>query len=726
MSAALKSNRRDFIKASAIAGGGLLVGFRWTDSPASSLSSIKDIPLSAGAGEVNFNSYLTISPDNVITIFSPNPEVGQNIKTSFPMIVAEELDADWAKVKVIQANLDAKKFDRQATAGSGAMQHSWDRLRKAGATARLMLIEAAAKRWNVPTNALTTNSGFVWHKESGRKLNYGELATEASAMAVPTEVKLKEKKEYNLIGKPIHNVDNAEIITGKPLYGLDFYREGMLLGMIQRPPFGTKIKSVDSAAVKAMPGIVDVVTFKNYVAVVGKSTWQVMKARKLLKIEYEPDGTVESTADHNQLLKTMLDKEGVKPSRKDGDVEVVFKTATKVISREYQAPFLSHACMEPMNFFAHVRHGLNGPKSVELVGPTQLPDVSRTNVAKLLGIAPEKITLQMTRMGGGFGRRQRADYSMEAAELSSLVKAPIKLMWTREDDMMGGQYRPAMRYRFQAALDAEGNLVGYKLRGVGINSGNSIRPDNFPVGAVPNTLIDSVEHKSPVTTCPWRAPSENFLGFAEQAFLDEIATAANQDPIAYRLAYLDKVKKSPVGAIKYDVDRLIGVIKLVAEKSAWGKNKQVSQGFSAYFSHGSYIAQVAEVELKNGNPILRKMYAAVDCGIVINLSGAYQQVKGGIIDGLGHALYGEITLKDGAPEQKNFDTYRLIRMKEVPDVEVYFVDSPMNPTGLGEPALPPAAAAVANAFFKATGKRLYNQPFSKQEEMKGVNLGQQT
>ena len=722
MSTSVQANRRDFIRIIAGMGGGLWLGFGGLDALASVVDGINDADITGAAGEVSFNSYLSISPDNVITIFSPNPEVGQNIKTSFPMIVAEELDADWKTVKVVQANLDAKKFDRQATAGSGAMQHSWDRLRKAGATARLMLMEAAAKRWNVSPATLTTDTGFVWHKESGRKLTYGELATEASAMAVPTAITLKKKTDYKLIGKAIHNVDNADMVTGKPLYGLDFYREGMLLGMIQRPPFGTKLKSVDSAAAKAMPGIVDVVTFKNMVAVVGKSTWQVMKARKLLKIEYEPDGTVESTADHNSLLKQMLAKDGVKPSRQDGDVDAVFKTAAKVIAREYQAPFLSHACMEPMNFFAHVQSGPNGPERVELVGPTQLPEVSRTNVAKLLGIAPEKITLQMTRMGGGFGRRQRADYSMEAAELSSLVKAPVKVMWTREDDLMGGQYRPAMRYRFLAALDADGTLVGYSLRGVGINAGNSIRPDNFPVGAIPNTRIDFVDHKSPVTTCPWRAPSENFLGFAEQAFLDEIATAVNQDPIQHRLAYLDKAKKLPVGAVKYDIDRMKGVIDLVAEKSAWGKNKNVSQGFSAYFSHGSYIAQVADVAMKNGKPVLLKIHAAVDCGVVVNLSGAYQQVKGGIIDGLGHALYGEITIKDGAAEQTNFDTYRLIRMKEVPDVDVYFVDSPINPTGLGEPALPPAAAAVANAFFKATGKRLYNQPFSKQEEMKGVDL----
>ena len=702
-----KLNRRGFIKASTMIGGGVLLSFRANDSLANSLPA-----------QVTFNSYLSISPDNVITIFAPNPEVGQNIKTAFPMIVAEELDADWKDVKIVQAHLDTKKFNRQATAGSGAMQHSWDRLRKAGATARWMLMEAAAKRWNVDHHTLTTDNGWVWHKESGRKLNYGELATEAAALPVPTEVKFKEKKDYKLVGKPIHNVDNADIITGKPIYGLDIYREGMLLAMIERPPFGAKIKSVETAAAKAMPGIVEVIVFKNKVAVLGKSTWQVMNARKVLQVTYEPDEAVESTPDHDRIMKQLLEKSDVKPSRKDGDVEAVLKTAPQIITREYQAPFLSHACMEPMNFFAHVKED-----GVELIGPAQLPEDTRKNVAKLLGVDSEKVTLEMTRMGGGFGRRQRSDYSMEAAELSSLVKAPVKLMWTREDDMRGGQYRPAMRYRFEAALDAKGNWIGYRMRGVGVNSGNSTRPDHFPAGAVPNFQVDSIDHKSPVTTSPWRAPSENFLGFAEQSFFDEIATAAHRDPIEYRLEYLEKAQKEPVGAVKYDIERMNGVIKLVAEKSNWGKKKNVFQGFSAYFSHGSYIAQVAEIEKVKGRIVLRKMIAAVDCGVVVNLSGAYQQVQGGIIDGLGHSLYGEVTLKDGIPNQQNFNTYRLIRINEIPAVEVHFVDSAINPTGLGEPALPPAAAAFANAFFKATGKRLYNQPFMKEEAMKGVRFG---
>lgn len=713
MDTMMKTNRRGFIKLGLSAGGGLMLGFNWS----SAVASIDNF--SAAATHVDFNSYLAISPEDVITIFSPNPELGQNIKTSFPMVVAEELDADWKKVKVVQAPLDTKKYDRQLTGGSGAVPHSWERLRKAGATARQMLMEAAAKRWSVSASTLTTNAGFVIHPD-GRKLTYGELATEAGKLSVPADVKLKDRKDFKLIGTAVPNVDNHDMITGKPLFGLDFYREGMLHAMIQRPAsFGMKLKSVDATAVKSMPGIVDVVTFKNNVAIVGKSTWEIMKARKALKVEYEKDGNIESTSDHDRLFKELLDKPDATVRRKDGDVEAAFKSAAQVIKREYQCPFLSHAPMEPMNFFAHVK-----ADGVELIGPTQTPDRARNATATLLGFSPDKITVDITRLGGGFGRRLQADYVVEAAELSSLIKAPVKVTWSREDDMMGGSYRPAVRYRFEAALDAKGNLIGYKLRGVGINAGNSTREDNFPSGAVDNLLIESVDHQSPITTGAWRAPITNFLAFAEQAFLDEVALAAKKDPVQFRLELLDRAKQTPIGAIRYDIDRMKSVINLAAEKSGWGKKKNLAQGFSVYFSHRSYVAQVAEVEMVKGNPVLRKIYAASDCGIVINKSGARQQVTGGIVDGLGHALYGQVTFKEGAAEQRNFNNYRLIRYKEVPEVEVHFVDNGIDPTGLGEPALPPTGGAVANALFKATGKRLYNQPFTLQEEMKGVKLEQ--
>lgn len=555
------------------------------------------------------------------------------------------------------------------------------------------------------------------HKTSGKSATYGELAEAASKLTAPTEVKLKNEKDFKLIGQSVRNVDNINIATGKPLFGLDFYKEGMLFALIQRPKaFGLKLKSVDSAAAKAMPGIVDVVTFENSVAVVGKSTWQVKKAKGALKIEYEKAAELESTADHNRIFSQLMDNGEATVRRKDGDVDAAFKNAAKVIKAEYQCPFLPHSPLEPMNFFAHVRED-----GVELVGPTQTPERARTEVAKITGIAPEKITVEITRQGGGFGRRLSADFVIEAAHVSKLVKAPVKVVWTREDDMTGGTYRPAVRYRFEAALDKSGTLIGYKLRGVGMNSGNSTREDNFPSGSVDNLLIDSVEHKSPITTGPWRAPITNFLAYAEQSFLDEVAEAAGKDPVAFRLELLEKAKKTPVNAIKYDVDRMIAVIKLAAEKSNWGKKKGVYQGFSVYFSHRSYVAQVGEIVMQKGKPVLKNVIAAVDCGIVINQSGSLQQVRGGVVDGLGHAMYGNMTFKDGAPDQSNFNGFRLIRMNEIPEVDVHFVNNGISPTGLGEPALPPAGGAMANAFYKATKQRLRNQPFVNEEAFKGIS-----
>lgn len=709
----VNKSRRDFLKLTTLTGGGLLLGFSWFSADAKA-------PVIAGtadaAATLGFNSYLSIATDGTITILSPNPELGQNIMTSFPMIVAEELDADWTKVKVLQAALDTKAFERQVTGGSGAVPHSWKRLRNAGATARQMLMQAAAQKWSVPLEECTTNDGFVIHSKTGNKLTYGELAEEASKVPVPKEVKLKDRKDFKLIGKEIKNVANHDIVTGKGIFGLDFYREGMLHAMIQRPPaFGTKIKSVDSAAAKAMPGIIDVVTFKNNVAVVGKSTWEIMKARKALKIEYEKEGDIESTADHDKIFKTLLDTGTPTVRRKDGDVDTAFKNAAKVVKSEYQCPFLSHSPMEPMNFFAHVRED-----GAELIGPTQVPGSARSDASKLLGIPEDKITVEITRLGGGFGRRLKTDYSNEAAELSKILKAPVKVTWSREDDMTGGSYRPAVRYRFEAALDANGNMTGYKCRGVGINSGNPTRENNFPSGAVENLLIDTVEHRSPVTTGAWRAPITNFLAYAEQSFLDEVAHAAGKDPVQFRLDLLEKAKVTPVGNVGYDVNRMIGVTKLAAEKAGWGTKKGVFQGFSVYYSHRSYVAQVADVVMKNNKPAVKKIYAACDCGQVINLSGARQQVMGGIVDGLGHAMYSKLTFKEGETQQKNFDTYRLIRMREIPEVETHFVDNGIDPTGLGEPALPPTGGAVANAIFKATGKRIKNQPFTDDEVFKTV------
>jgi len=713
MTRSIDKSRRDFLKITTLTAGGFMLGFNWLTNEVKAATVIKTV-----AGEIGFNSYLSIATDGLITLFSPNPELGQNIMTSFPMVVAEELDADWTKVKVVQAVLDTARFDRQSTGGSGAVPHSWYLLRTAGATARYMLVAAAAKRWNVDPAECTTEKSFVIHSSTGKKLGYGELAQDACSITVPDRVKLKDRKDFKIIGTAVKNVENSKIHTGKPLFGLDFYREGMLHAMIQRPKaFGLKVKSVDAAEAKSMPGIIDVVTFGNNVAIVGKSTWEIMKARKTMKIEYEKDGNLESSADHDKLFKTLLDTGTPTVQRKDGDVDAAFKNAAKIIKSEYQCPFLPHSPMEPMNFFAHYR-----ADGIELVGPTQTPANARGAVSKLLNVPEEKISLQITRLGGGFGRRLKTDYVTEAAELSSIIKAPVKVTWMKEDDMAGGSYRPAVKYRFEAALDANGNMTGYKLRGVGINAGNCTRQDNFPSGAVDNLLIESIEHVSPITTGAWRAPITNFLAFAEQSFLDEVAYAVKKDPVQYRLELLDRAKNNPVGEIKYDIDRMVGVIKLAVEKSNWGKKKDVSQGFSVYFSHRSYVAQVCEVKMESGKPSVKKIYAAADCGEVINLSGARQQVMGGIVDGYGHAMFGKLTFTDGETDQKNYNSYRLIRMREIPEILPHFVDNGIDPTGLGEPALPPTGGAVANAIFKATGSRIKNQPFNEHSVFTGKKL----
>ncbi|TFV97697.1 xanthine dehydrogenase family protein molybdopterin-binding subunit [Algoriphagus kandeliae] len=710
-----RESRRDFLKIAGTTAGGLFIGFNWfsCDSPKVEVLSTEEVLAQAKP----FNAYLSISPSGDVVIYSPNPELGQNIKTSFPMVVAEELDADWEKVRVIQANLDTEKYDRQLTGGSGAMPHSWERLRKAGATAKYVLVAAAAKMWNVPAVEITVENGIISHKGSGKSGHFGEFVAEAAQMEAPEDVQLKDKKDFKIIGTPVKNVDADEIYTGKPLFGLDFYREGMMHAMVQRAPFGMKIKSIDDGAARAVSGVSDVVQFGNSVAVVGNSTWPLMKAKKLLKIEYEAESTVESSADHDRIFQELMANGKSEVKRQDGDIKSAFQKASKIVSAEYQCPFLAHSPMEPENFFAHVQ----GDRC-ELIGPTQTPDRARQTAASILGIPAENVTVEITRLGGGFGRRLRADYVEEAVHISKAINAPVKVTWSREDELTGGAYRPAVRYRFEAALDENGRMIGYKLRGVGMNAGNTTREHNFPSGAVDNLLIETVNYESSITTNAWRAPITNFLAYAEQSFLDEVALEAGKDPVAFRLELLDRAKNNPVGQLGYDVDRMIGVVKTAAEKGNWGKNPNIKQGFSVYFSHRSYVAQVADIEMQGGTPTLKKITAVTDCGMVVNPTGANHQVRGGIVDGMGHAMYTNLTFENGVPKQRNYDSYRLIRLKEVPEIDTHFIDSGYDPTGLGEPALPPTGGAIANAIFAATGRRLRSQPFIEQKEFSDIKL----
>ncbi|MBK8654338.1 MAG: xanthine dehydrogenase family protein molybdopterin-binding subunit [Haliscomenobacter sp.] len=694
-------DRRSFLKVSALAGGGMLIGIQWMAGHARAF----DPAFLEGAA---FNAYIKITPDGKITIQSPNPEIGQGVKTSMPMIVAEELDADWAHVVVEQAPLDTEAYTRQVAGGSGSIRASWKPLRTAGAAARMMLIAAAAEKWQVAPETCVTGASMVKHPGTNRQATYGELASLAATKTPPADPPLKKPSEFRLLGKRIANVDNHAIVIGENLFGQDLKREGMAVAVVARPPaFGLKLVSVDDSKTKSMPGVQQVVRFGNKVAVLANTTWEAKKGRDALQLQWAPEGELESTDQHDSALRALLDKAAETPRRKDGNTEPAFAQASKTVEAVYECPFLPHNAMEPLNFFADVR-----PDGVLMVGPTQTPESARTQIAKLLQIDQKKIRVEMTRQGGGFGRRLNTDYAVEAAEISHLAKKPVKVVWLREDDMGGGIYRPACKYRFRAALDAQGNLTAYHLRGSGINVGNPTRENNFPAGALPNLLVEGHNLESKVTTGPWRAPVHNFLGFAEQSFLDEVALAAGKDPVAFRLGLLDQAKQQPVGRQEYQADRLMGVIRLAAEKANWGQAPSgVFQGFSAYFSFSTYVAQVVEVVVTNNKPKIQRVVCAVDCGILINRSGAENQVAGAIIDGLGHAMFSQLTIKDGAPEQTNFDRYRMIRMAEAPPVEVHFVESEEAPTGLGEPALPPLAAAFANAVYRATGKRLRNQPF---------------
>ncbi|MEZ5044521.1 MAG: molybdopterin cofactor-binding domain-containing protein [Saprospiraceae bacterium] len=722
-------NRRSFIKASAAAGGGMVLGFSWLASCTTpTAEEIKSMP----EAWFDINAFLKIGDNGIVTIMSPNPEIGQNVKTAMPMIVAEELDVAWKDVVVEQAPLDTKKFTRQLAGGSQSIRQGWQGLRMAGATARRMLLEAAAKQWEVSVDELTTNAGVITHGASGKSIGYGEVASTAAGMEVPAEITLKDPKDFKIIGTSQKNVDGQKIVTGQPLFGLDTKAEGMLIAMIEHAPaFGMKLTAVDDSAAKAMPGIKDVFTistkpeskqwsdvnaFEELVVVVGNTTWEVMQAKKALKVTWEMDTKLESSADHEAEMVKLLSTAPREADRKDGNPEAAFKNAAKVVEQTYTAPFLAHNTMEPMNFFANVKDG-----KAELLGPIQTPEFLSKTVANILGISEENVSIGMTRMGGGFGRRLYGHFGTEAAVISQKMQAPIKLVYTREDDMTQGTYRPDYKVTYRAALDDNNNLIGFHIRGTG-TGGSPVFANRFPAGAVDNYLVENINKDSNISTGAWRAPRSNFIAYAEQAFLDEVAEAAGKDPIDFRLELFDRAIEKPVGEKNdYDAKRYAGVLRLVKEKSGWGKDTPgVFRGISAYFCHDSYVAQVVDVVMANNQPKVQKVWCAVDCGIVINPGSALNQIEGGIVDGIGHAMYSALTFKDGQPEQNNFHTYRLIRHSEAPlAIETHFVENTIDPTGLGEPSLPPVAAALANAIAKATGERLYQQPFTGSEKILG-------
>lgn len=725
-----------------MAGGGLLISFSWLagcQSPAADDS--RELP----EEWFTMNGYLKIGNNGLVTIMSPNPEGGQNIKTSMPMIVAEELDVDWKDVIVEQAPLNTDLYTRQFIGGSQAIRQGWKGLRMAGATARHMLREAAATSWNVPIEEITTKAGVLKHKSSGQKASYGAMASAATLLTAPQEVQLKDLGEFNLIGTSQRNVDGKNIVRGKPMFGIDIQEEGMLVAMIVHPPaFGMQLKSLDDAAARSMPGIKDVFkikvlqddferqhfdtcTFLEVVAIVGDSTWEVMNAKKAISVDWEPFDShteerafwggnsqtltipagLESTEQHIESMNkaTLQDSHVV---RRDGNPEATFERATKIIERKYTAPFLAHNCIEPMNFYADVRDG-----KARCRGPLQKAELTEKTLSARLGIPIENIDIELTRLGGGYGRRSYAHWATEAALISQKMNAPIKLVYSREDDMTGGIYRPAYQATYRAALDADNKLIAFHVNAGG-TSDSPLYANRFPAGSIDHYLAESWTIPSNITIGSFRAPRSNFIACAEQSFLDEIAGEIGKDPIDFRLELLERVQNNPVGEKNdYDASRYAGVLKLVREKSGWdNKESKVHRGVSAYFCHNSYAAIVLEMTVKNNNSVIERVHCAVDCGIVVNPDAAKNLAEGAIVDGIGNALFGSLNFNNGKPDKQNFDKYRMIRMSEAPKkIDVHFVQNNIDPTGLGEPTFPPVLGAVANALYQATGGRYYDQPF---------------
>ena len=747
-----KLDRRSFLKVSALAGGGMLLSFSW-------LAGCKPTPeqaLTLPKEWFELNSYIKIGDNGVVTLYSANPEFGSNVKTSMPMILAEELGVDWKMVLVEQADFWPERFQRQFTGGSQGIRQGWTPLRTAGATARQLLINAAAQTWKVPAAEITAAAGQLEHKASGKKAGYGDLASLAATLPVPEEVALKDPKDFTLIGTSKKNVDLEKIITGTPLFGIDYQVEGMKYAAIVHPPaFGMKLASFDASSVTSLPGIqdafaiqlfkedylrnfFDTATFTELVAIVGNSTWEVLQAKKALKVAWEkaPESSfsmagfggnpstvkipagLESTETHLSQMAAFSSKPG-NVLRRDGDPEGAFKKAAKILEKTYIAPFLAHNTMEPVNCFAHVT-----ADKAEIYGPTQAPEFIIGTIASAIGLPKEKISIKLARMGGGFGLRAYSHHMVEAALISQKAGVPIKMVYSREDDMTYGIYRPSYSATYRAALDEKNQLLALHVKAGGVPE-TPIHANRFPAGAIDNYLAEGWQIESNITIGAFRAPRSNFIAAAEQSFLDELAEVMGKDPIAFRLELLKRAETNPVGENNdYDAKRYAGVLELVKEKSKWSSPAAgVHRGVAAYFCHNSYVAEVVDMVLQDKKPVVSKVIAAVDCGIVVNKDASVNMGEGAIVDAIGNALYGELTFKEGVPSKTNFHQYRMIRQQDAPKaIEVHFVESKEDPTGLGEPFFPPVFAALANSLYKATGKRFYQQPFGTQLEKEGFRV----
>lgn len=718
-------DRRSFLKNSLLASGGLLLSFR--------LGARQVSPITTSFSP---NAYLQVDPDGHITIWAQNPEIGQGVKTSLPMIIAEELAVDWRQVEVRQADLNSNMGD-QFAGGSTAVKSNWDSMRQAGATARTMLIAAAAQQWQVDPQSCYALAGKVHHRPTDRQLSYGELATAAAQLPVPEEVVLKDPKDYRLLGTAVPGVDNLAIVTGQPIYGLDTRPDDALVAAIARCPiFGGSVESYDASAALKVPGVKQVIEIPTSqfmrwsgVAVIATNTWAAFKGKRALEVVWAGgEAATESTDRVREQMQTYVGQKGEIQLREDGQVDQALDESDQVVEAVYEVPFLYHATMEPMHYTADVRED-----SCEFWGSTQVPGAVRYYTRQITGMTNDQITVHQARSGGGFGRRLAAEYAVEAIYLSQQIKAPVQVVWTREDDISHDFYRPAGMYRLRGALDEQGKLLAWHInasttsRYLYANRQDSahtteVFPDGFPAGFVPHFRMEYTPVKTTIPSGAWRAPGHNATCFVDQSFVDEMAHAAGKDPVDFRLEILgEEDKEMPYrdhGGPTYRTDRLKGVIQLVADRSGWYEAAPagIHRGFAAHFMFGAYVAEVAEVRLdEQQRPRIERIHVAVDCGIVINRLGAEAQIQGGIIDALSATLYGEIKVAEGRCQPTNFHQYRLLRMREAPEIIIHLVDSTERPEGLGEISVPPVNAAVCNAIFAATGKRIRRLPLYADE-----------
>lgn len=700
MSEILKLDRRDFLKLGAIAGSGLVLG----------VYVHREKPWAEAASPFHPNVFVQIDPDETVRIWVHKSEMGQGVRTALPMIVADELDADWSHVEVVQADAHPEKYGRQMTVGSRSVRGgAWLPLRKAGAAARAMLVGAAAATWDVDPATCRTENGRVLHDASGRALTYGELSVAAARLPVPADPELKNPAEFRFIGKHMPRIDTPEKITGAAIYGMDVRVPDMLFAtVVHSPVFGGSVKSFDDQRARSVSGVKEVVQLSRGVAVVAEHTWAAFQGAEALDITWEPGNFSMDSADIRQSFLRQSQEPGA-VARNDGDVGAALQQAARRIEATYEVPYLAHATMEPMNCTADVRRD-----RCEIWAPTQNPQGSQSAAAKIAGLPLDDVTVHVTYLGCGLGRRARTDFIEDAVETSMKVGRPVQVVWTREEDMQQDFYRPATFNRFEGGLDDEGRVTAWKLRIVAppLGRGSRDEVDSSSVQgaadmlyAVPNVHVDYGRSSIPVPVGHWRSvgPSQNT--FITESLLDELAHAAGKDPFELRRELLSE---SP---------RLRRVVELAAETSGWGTSLPAgrARGIAAVLNKGGHVAEVAEVSIRGGQVLVHRVTCAVDCGQIIDPDVVKAQVVGSVVYGLTALLHGKITMEQGRVAQSNFDDYPLLRIPQMPQVDVHLVESTEEPGGVGEPAVPPIAPAVTNALFVLTGNRIRKLPISRQD-----------